>query len=75
MDTLRHVAPEVNIATLDPDRSFRDQTGLDSIDFLNFVVGLEERFGLRISETDYPELSSLRGCLRYIAARRAPDAT
>lgn len=75
LETLKQVAPETDTAALDPNKSFRDQVGLDSIDFLNFVVGLEERFELRIIETDYPQLSSLQGCLDYIAAHRTPASS
>ena len=63
LEALKQVAPEADTATLEPERSFRDQLGIDSIDYLNFIVGLEERLGLRIAEIDYPRLSSLDGCL------------
>jgi acyl carrier protein len=68
LDVLKQIAPEVKTASIDPNRTFRDQMGLDSIDFLNFIAGLEERMKVRIAETDYPQLSCLRGCLDYLAA-------
>jgi acyl carrier protein len=75
LEVLKQVAPEMNTTALDPNRSFRDQMGLDSIDFLNFVLGLEERLGMRIAETDYPQLSCLRGCLSYMEQHPAPAAS
>lgn len=66
LKALKQVAPEVDTATLDSEQTFRDQLGIDSIDYLNFIVGLEERLGLRIAEVDYPRLSSLAGCLEYL---------
>ena len=66
LKALKQVAPEVDAATLDSEQTFRDQLGIDSIDYLNFIVGLEERLGLRIAEIDYPRLSSLAGCLDYL---------
>ncbi len=75
LQTLKQVAPEADTTALDPNRSFRDQIGIDSIDFLNFVVGLEDRLGMRISETDYPQLSCLRGCLTYFESRRASTSS
>jgi acyl carrier protein len=69
LDVLKEIAPEVDIGSLDPERSFHDQFGIDSVDYLNFVIGLEEKLGVRIAETDYPKLSSLRGCLAYLKAR------
>ena len=70
--SLKQVAPEADTAALDPERSFRDQLGIDSIDYLNFMIGLEERLGVRIAEIDYPKLSSLGGCLAYLR-QRLPD--
>lgn len=66
LGVLKAVAPDVDTAQLDPGRTFRDQLGIDSIDFLNFIAGIEERFGVRISEADYLRLSTLQGCLAYL---------
>ncbi|MBA1147541.1 acyl carrier protein [Ectothiorhodospiraceae bacterium WFHF3C12] len=65
---LEEVAPDVDVSSLDPHRNLRDQVELDSVDFLNFVTALERRLDLRIPEGDYPKLSSLEGCRRYLAA-------
>jgi acyl carrier protein len=67
-DALAEVAPEVNTNALDPAVSFRDQIEIDSVDFLNFVLNLEKRLNVKIPEGDYPELSSLHGCLSYLTA-------
>lgn len=64
---LEEVAPDVDVAGLDPRVNLRDQMELDSVDFLNFVTVLERRLGVRIPEVDYPKLSSLDGCRRYFA--------
>lgn len=69
--TLQAVAPEIDPERVDPRRSFHDQLGIDSIDFLNFIVGLEERFAIRIAEPDYLQLSTLEGCLGYLGERLA----
>jgi acyl carrier protein len=66
IDSLSAVAPEINPDALDPNATFRDQFEIDSVDYLNFVIGLEKRLGRRIPETDFPQLSSLAGCLRYL---------
>lgn len=66
LETLTHVAPDVDPSTLEPDVAFRDQFEIDSVDFLNFVIALETKLGRRIPETDFPRLSSLKGCLDYL---------
>jgi len=66
LDTLTAVAPDVDPGTLDPDVAFRDQFEIDSVDFLSFVMSLEKKLDRRIPETDFPKLSSLKGCLDYL---------
>jgi acyl carrier protein len=68
LDALRQVAPEADAATLDPTADFRDQLDIDSMDFLNFVIGLHEATGIDIPERDYPRLSSLDRCVEYLGA-------
>jgi acyl carrier protein len=63
---LLEVAPEIDAITLNHEKNFRDQYPLDSIDFLHFVLNIEKRLGVKISEIDYPKLSSLNGSLKYL---------
>ena len=57
---------------VDAELSFRDQFEFDSVDFLNFVLAVEDRLGRRIAEVDYPKLSSLNGCISYLTPAFAP---
>jgi len=63
---LGEIAPEADLAALNPDVSFRDQLDIDSIDFLNFVVALHKRFQIDVPESDYPELVTIEGCVQYL---------
>ncbi len=63
------IAPELDPATLRPDRKLRDQVDLDSMDVLNFAIGLHDTLGVDIPETDYPKLATLDGAVEYLAAR------
>jgi len=67
---LGDVAPEADLASLQPDVAFREQLDLDSMDILNFVVGLHGALGVEIPEADYPKLATLDGCVEYLASRR-----
>ena len=71
LEVLADVAPETRSLDLDPEKSFRDQIDLDSVDYLRYVLGLEEKFGLKVPEVDYPKLSSLNGSLSYLESKRA----
>ena len=68
---LRQIAPEVDPGTLRPEVSLRDQVDLDSMDFLNFVIGIAQSLGVQIPEADYPRLATLDGCVAYLAAHGA----
>ena len=68
---LRSIAPETDPAKVDPRASFRDELDLDSVDFMNFVVGLHAALGVDVPETDYAKLSTLDGCVAYLAGRLA----
>ncbi|WP_319523250.1 acyl carrier protein [uncultured Desulfosarcina sp.] len=68
LELLGQVAPEAPLDSLDAHRPFRDQFMFDSVDFLNFMLKLEEKTGVRIPELDYPALSSLEGCRNYLGA-------
>lgn len=71
LDSISDVAPEVTFEALDPDKGLREQLDLDSMDFLNVVIGLHEKLGIDIPERDYPQLFTLRGAIDYLAARTA----
>ena len=62
--TLR--APEAELDQVGTDETLQEALDLDSMDFLNFVVGLHEQTGIEIPESDYPLLSTLEGCLGYL---------
>lgn len=66
---LGEIAPEVSLDDVGPGERLQEALDLDSIDFLNFVVGLHERAGIEIPETDYPQLSTVDGCISYLAKR------
>jgi acyl carrier protein len=71
LDALCEIAPEIDIAAVDPKVELREQFDLDSMDMLNFVIGLHERLGVDIPEADYPQLDTLDGAIRYLERHAA----
>ena len=65
-EVLAEIAPEVDLATVDPDASLQDEVDLDSISFLDYVAGLHERTGVDVPEHDYPQVSTLAGAVTYL---------
>jgi len=66
---LAAVAPEADLEALSPGASLRDELDLDSMDFLNFVLGLHRSLGVEIPEADYGKLATLAGCVAYLEER------
>jgi len=67
--TLKNIAPEVEADELPGDRPLRKQVDLDSMDWLNFLLGLNRKLGVEIPEADYLKLVTLNDVVAYLAAR------
>ena len=67
-EELNNIAPEVNMATVDPSADLRETIDIDSMDFLNFITAIAHRLGVAIPETDYPKLVTLNGAVAYLMA-------
>jgi acyl carrier protein len=67
-NALSNVAPEVDLDSIDPGKDLRDQIDIDSVDFLNFVIGLHKELGVDIPDADVSKLVTLNGCIRYLLA-------
>lgn len=66
VETLIGIAPEIEPANVSAETDLRNDLDLDSMDFLNFVIGLHERFGVEIPESDYGRLETPSACARYL---------
>jgi acyl carrier protein len=71
LSELSEIAPEIDTATLAPDRPLREQVDLDSFDWLRFLVALHERLKVEIPESDYARLGSVDQLVAYLAAKTA----
>ena len=69
MDAIHRVAPDVDVAALDPGEDLREQADLDSVDILRVVVRLHETLGVDVPETDYEEMTALNRAVAYLAER------
>jgi acyl carrier protein len=65
---LGKIAPEIE-SRIDPAVDLREQIDLDSMDMLNLMIAIDEATGVNIPEADYPQMSSLDGCVSYLRAR------
>ena len=66
---LLRIAPELEESDVVPGKLLREQVDLDSMDWLNFLVALHERFKVEIPESDYQKLATLDQVVAYLCAK------
>lgn len=66
---LRRIAPEFDPKDLVETEPLRDQIDLDSVDWLNVLVAVNEQLRIDIPETDYEKLRTFADLVRYLRGR------
>jgi acyl carrier protein len=66
IQVLAGIAPEADLSTVGESEDLREALDLDSMDFLNFIVGLSQGSGRSIPEVDYPHCFTLQGLVAYL---------
>ena len=67
---IKAIAPEVEEVDLVDSQALRSQIDLDSMDWLNVLVGLHQRFGIDIPEADYASLNTLDAIVFYLMQKK-----
>ncbi|KGI67060.1 acyl carrier protein [Mycolicibacterium rufum] len=68
LSVLTAIAPEVEADEIRDDALLRDQVDLDSMDWLNFLLGIHKRLDVEIPEADYQRLRTLADVVGYVEA-------
>ena len=68
---IKSIAPEVEEGELRADRPLRDQIDLDSMDWLNVLVAVNQKLHVDIPEADYGKLVTLDNLVAYLRAKLA----
>lgn len=71
LSVLTTIAPEVEPGDIQDDVLLRDQVDLDSMDWLNFLIGIHRRLKVDIPESDYQSLRTLGDLIDYVQRRVA----
>lgn len=69
LSVLKSIAPEIEEDELRDDRPLRNQVNLDSMDWLNFLLGLHRELKVEIPEADYARLVTLNDVTAYLRQR------
>jgi acyl carrier protein len=72
LSVLTGIAPEVDPGEITDDELLRDQVDLDSMDWLNFLIGIHKKLQVEIPESDYASLRTLADVVRYVEERMTP---
>ena len=72
LSVLTEIAPEVEPDEISDQALLRDQVDLDSMDWLNFLIGIHKRLHVEIPEADYRKLRTVDDLVRYVEANAAP---
>jgi len=65
-DIIEDIAPDEDLSNLKSEVPLREQLELDSMDFLDIVMELRKKHNIEVPELDYPRLSSLDSCAKYL---------
>ncbi len=57
---------DVTSDTFDPDIDLVDEVGIDSMDLATVALVLQDEYGIRIDEDDYPKLKTIRLIAEYM---------
>ena len=66
---LKQIAPETEPSTLKPDENIREKLNIDSFDTLQFIVSVNEKFGIEIPEEDYGKITTIGLLTSYISSK------
>ena len=59
---IEDVTPE----TFDPEMDLVDEVGIDSMDLATVALVIQDEYGIRIDEDDYPKLINIKLIAEYI---------
>ena len=66
LQLLQRIAPDIDPKAVEMDDNIRDFFGMDSFDFLQFIIGIDEEFGIKTAEEDYGKITSLNDLIEYL---------
>jgi acyl carrier protein len=66
LEVIHQIVPDEDLSNLKGDVRIRDQIEMDSMDFLDIMMELRKRYGIKVPEEDYMKLSTLDGSVAYL---------
>jgi len=66
LEVIHQIVPDEDLSNLKGDVRIRDQIEMDSMDFLDIMMELRKRYGIKVPEEDYMKLATLNGSVAYL---------
>lgn len=73
MEALYDVAPDLVSKPLDDLANLQETYGLDSADFLNFLIRIADRTGIEVPVSDISQCATFKGTLSYVTEKIASN--
>jgi acyl carrier protein len=65
---------EVGAEALQPEASLKDTLDLDSLDYIDLVVAIEQHFGFKVKPEDFQTMHTMNDFYNYVAGRLSTAA-
>ena len=65
---------EINIEDIAPANNLKDTLGLDSLDYVDLVVVIEDNFGFKITIEDFKEIVTFEDFYKWVERKKSAQA-
>lgn len=62
---------EVEESAIRPEAGLKETLDLDSLDYIDLVVAIEQNFGFKVKPEDFQQMHTIEDFYNYVAARLA----
>ena len=69
IEEILNIAPDIEKDEITMDGNIQTSLEIDSYDFLNILVALNERVGVEVPESDYAKVDTLQNMIDYFKER------
>ena len=60
---------EVDADSITPEASLKDTLDLDSLDYIDLVVAIEQNFGFKVKPEDFQQMITIQDLYNYVEGR------